>query len=439
MRSNIWQSGFFLLLGVFVFSCSLPKHGLTSKQLDQLIEQSPVFSRYFSGFMLYDPEQSQVIYQKNADKYFVPASNTKLFTYYAGLNLLGDSVPALKYIVRQDSLIFWGTGDPSLLNPDQNSLAAYEFLRNRPEKLYFSPTNFYEQPWGDGWAWNWYNYAFASERSPLPLYGNYVRFRKQPGQAYPAIDPPVFSRYTRMRMNDLQDYPVERAMQENEFNYYLQPETAAFELLVPFKYSAQLTVDLLSDTLHRPVGLIYKALPPRHQTIYSQPADSVYQEMLQQSDNFLAEQIMLMCASAISDSLSVEIAIDYTRQNFLKDSPDEPIWIDGSGLSRYNMFTPRTMVYLLEKIGQKVPRERLFKILPAGGVSGTIRNWYAAEQPYVFAKTGTLYSVIALSGYLKTSSGKTLIFSWFHNNHNTTTDQIKQAMQEVLEAIRQAY
>ncbi len=97
--------------------------------------------------------------------------------------------------------------------------------------------------------------------------------------------------------------------------------------------------------------------------------------MLQVSDNMFAEQIMLMCASQLDvNNAGAEIkqSIEYVKKQFLADLPDEPIWEDGSGLSRYNLFTPRSVVKVLQKIYDKVPsQERLFGLMSIGGKAGT--------------------------------------------------------------------
>src|SRR5690625_1520090 len=117
-----------------------------------LFDTSRVFSSNFTGFALYDPEGDSMLYAQNKDRYFTPASNTKLFTFYAGLKLLPDSIRALEYEVRGDSLIFWGTGDPSFLHPDFGNEKVYGFLKNRSESLFFSDSNFDDKPMGPGWS-----------------------------------------------------------------------------------------------------------------------------------------------------------------------------------------------------------------------------------------------------------------------------------------------
>ena len=131
------------------------------------------------GFVLYDPEKRQVMYDHQGDHYFTPASNTKIFTLYASLQLLGDSIPALRYQQRNDSLIFWGTGNPGFLYENTaREHKVYDFLKTHPQKLFFSPDNFQTEYLGPGWSWDDYNETYQIEKTPFPIYGNLVTVRK---------------------------------------------------------------------------------------------------------------------------------------------------------------------------------------------------------------------------------------------------------------------
>jgi len=169
------------------------------------------------------------------------------------------------------------------------------------------------------------------------------------------------------------------------------------------------------------------------------PVDSLYKVMMQESDNFIAEQLLLMCSQALSDTLQPEIAIRYIKKNFLQDLKDEPRWVDGSGLSRYNLFTPRSVVHLWKKIYERVPRERLFSLLATGGKAGTIKNWYYGKEPYIFGKTGSLSNNHCLSGYLVTKKGKTLIFAFMNNNFTTPVNDIRRNMENILRSVYEKY
>lgn len=160
---------------------------------------------------------------------------------------------------------------------------------------------------------------------------------------------------------------------------------------------------------------------------------------MQDSDNFIAEQILLMSAAMLSDTLKPEIAIDYMTNNFLADSPDKLMWVDGSGLSRFNLFTPRSIVALWEKIGNQIPKDRLFQLLAVGGQSGTLKNSYKADVPYIYGKTGTLSNNHSLSGFILTKKGKTLIFSCMSANYIKPTSEVRKSMEQILLIIRDKY
>jgi D-alanyl-D-alanine carboxypeptidase/D-alanyl-D-alanine-endopeptidase (penicillin-binding protein 4) len=191
--------------------------------------------------------------------------------------------------------------------------------------------------------------------------------------------------------------------------------------------------------LNKIVRLVERPIEKSTRTLYSLPVDSLYKTMMQESDNFIAEQLLLLCSQIISDTLKPEIAIRFVKKTFLNDLKDEPRWVDGSGLSRYNLFTPRSIVQMWERIYDRIPRERLFALLATGGQSGTIKRWYSAEQPYIFGKTGSLSNNHCLSGFLVTKRGKTLVFSFMNNNFTTSVNEIRRNMESILRTIYERY
>jgi D-alanyl-D-alanine carboxypeptidase/D-alanyl-D-alanine-endopeptidase (penicillin-binding protein 4) len=231
-----------------------------------------------------------------------------------------------------------------------------------------------------------------------------------------------------------------REVHSNDFKFHPgKRRSSTTEWDIPFRTDQELIVQLLTDTLKKSVVPIGRKLPRGARTLFSIPSDSLYREMMQDSDNFIAEQLLLMCADVLSDTLQPEITIKYVKKNFLNDLKDEPSWVDGSGLSRYNLFTPRSVVQLWEKIYTMVPQKRLFPLLATGGKYGTIKNWYKADKPYIFGKTGSLSNNHSLSGYLVTKSGKVLIFSMMSNNFVVSTTRVRTNMQEIFKMIYEHY
>lgn len=425
----------------------LPKDKEATKveQLSNIFNNSDTFSKTITGFMLYDPVGDSTIYAENETKYMIPASNTKLFTYYAGLNVLGDRIPALKYVIKGDSLIFWGTGDPTFLHPDFGTDDVYDFLNDFDGDLYFSDSNFNDENLGPGWSWADYNSYYSAEKSPFPIYGNIARVTIEHIEEYHIakengeylINPKVFNKFIGDGvLSEDGRFVLERDRVGNEFDYAFTSDTSRYETDKPFHYSPRLITELLADTLNKAVTfLLNEKFPQDYKTIYSMEADSLYKKMLLPSDNFIAEQIMLMISGLVDDELNSSSGIRYVKDNYMNDLPDEPNWRDGSGLSRYNLFTPRSMVALLHKIDEKVDEEQLFDALPQGGKQGTIRRLYANKDggdPYVFAKTGTLSNNHCLSGFVMTKSGKKLIFSFMNNNYVISTSQVQAQMDEIL-------
>lgn len=429
---------FIVLLCIVLSAC-------TATSIQKSVKNSEVFDQGFIGFALYDPVKKEMIFAQNEDRYFVPASNTKLFTFYTAHKVLGDSVSGLNYIEKEDSLIFWGTGDPSFLHPELENTRVYDFLAASNKPLYYA-SNFYQvTSLGPGWSWDWYKFYYSTERSAFPLYGNVVRFRKEMEDSLLTFSPPYFQKDIHEDSSlDTESYrmALSREKNKNEYSYLIEEyDSLKFTIDIPFMTSDSLMVALLQDTLRREVQLLdYGVVRNQpHLQLLSAPVEGLYKRVLQNSDNFLSEQLLLLSSDKLFDSLSTPAVIDYSKKHFLADLPDEPIWEDGSGLSGKNMFTPRSMIRLLEKIRAEVPEEKLFHYLPAGGQSGTLKNWHKADKPYVFAKSGTLSNSTCLSGYVLTESGKTLLFSFMLNNYAIPASQLKSEMEKVLYQVHKIY
>src|ERR1700743_756437 len=69
------------------------------------------------GICIYDPATAGYLYNFQGDKYFVPASNTKLFSLFAGLKYLGDSLVGIRYRTTDTALLVLPAGDPTFLHP----------------------------------------------------------------------------------------------------------------------------------------------------------------------------------------------------------------------------------------------------------------------------------------------------------------------------------
>lgn len=391
------------------------------------------------GLMVYDPQSRKTLLEFNSDRYFTPASNTKIFTLMSCLQIIGDSIPSLRYVINGDSLIFWGTGDPSFLYSEVfDNNRTYNFLHKHKGPLFFSNSNFHSAQFGPGWAWDDYQYSYSPERSPLPLYGNLMTVTDSINGELKAF-PPYFQNQISLSSARKPERTIERSVGDNKLTFYPGDGSAFFTRQIPFRVDGELIVNLLADTLKKEVKLLNYPIPLSTQNLYSVPSDSLYKVMMQESDNFIAEQLLLVCAGLLSDTLKTEIAIDYVKANFLFDLPDEPQWVDGSGLSRYNLFTPRSIVRLWEKIITLVPQERLFELLAIGGKSGTIKNSYQGDPPYVFGKTGTLSNNHCLSGFLVTKKKKLLIFSFMNSNYTRPGREVRDQMEVVLKELHAKY
>ena len=425
----------FSFLALITLSCvtQKPKTSLIQKWVDT----SELEKDGFVGIKIIDQKTKEVIFAKNEKRYFVPASNTKILSLYAALKNLGDSIPALKYLQKNDSIFVSGTADPTFLHPDLPLSKTYSFLKNSPAKtIVFSDSNFKNEVYGSGWAWDDYNDYYQVELSSFPIYGNIVRFKKTNYKL--SINPPMFSDSLFDGQNSFSE--MKRKINENTFytNTKISQKTD-LEQDIPFKTSTLLLQKLLSDTLNKNVR-IKSFMPSKDfKSQYSLAVDTVYRRMMQVSDNMMAEQLLLLSGGKYSDTISTSLAIKNIQADLLTDIPQKFNWVDGSGLSRYNLVTPEGLVFLLDRMLKEFPKDRLFSLMSIGGQVGTLKNAYKAGVPFVYAKTGSLSGVYNQSGYLITKSGRLLIFSFMNNNFTGSTSKIRIKTSEIIGLLHENY
>ncbi len=461
--------GCLLLIG-FISSCSVSKQ--ISKQADTILLKDTAIRTGHIGISIYEPATNTYWYNYNADKYFMPASNTKLFTLYAGMRYLGDSLVGLRYQSKIGAINIFPTGDPSFLHSDFKNQPVLDFLQSVKKNKNFCFSYNYQlntnpklQPLGNGWAWNDYNEGYMVERNHFPIYGNIIKFafdsliysKNQLRIKWKTV-PKYFASFVDT-INTIQlfdrnvdsstlskkllQFDVQRDLGSNKVRlksnnnnflnqaipFYTDENNVALDIL-----KSEFEIEIANCRIQSRTSTFLTEIYP----IHSQPSDSLFKPMMHRSDNFFAEQTLLMASNEYLGYMSDEKIIDTILKTTLKDIPQKPKWVDGSGLSRYNLFTPRSFVYILNKTKNEFGWERVKNILPTGG-RGTLSSYFKNDSGFIYAKTGTLSNNCALSGYLITKKGKLLIFSVLNNNYGTGATPVRKAVEKFLQNIREKY
>ncbi|HEX6193967.1 MAG TPA: D-alanyl-D-alanine carboxypeptidase/D-alanyl-D-alanine-endopeptidase [Chitinophagaceae bacterium] len=432
-------------------SCSVQKRVGRSATKNVLL--APALQTAHVGISIYEPATNKYWYNYQADKFFVPASNTKIPTCYAAMKYLDDSLPGI--IASRDNasgkLLIAGTGDPTFLHPDFKNQPVLDFLRNENKQIVVTNPEFKTRSLGSGWAWNDYNEYYMAERSALPLYGNIGRWKlgsTSSGKISLTVIPRFFQDSLFYSAADFSSVDSRDTAKKNWRNLDVRrkKESNAYEVTnassifseaeIPFETTSNATIaSMLIDTLKLAVDVDYGRRIMNGTIIRSQPTDSMLKPMMHRSDNFFAEQSLLLVSNKLLGVLSDQQVIDTLLKTDFKDLPQKPRWADGSGLSRYNLFTPQDMVAILNKMQQQFPMARIKEIFATGG-EGTISSYYKTEAGYIYAKTGTLSGVVALSGFLYTKRNRLLLFSVLVNNHQASSTDVRRAVEKFIKGIR---
>lgn len=370
-------------------SCSSSKQWINkaSRELaaDSLLQAAHV------GICIYEPATNKFWLKQQSNQYFIPASNVKLFSLYAALHFLPDSAETFQYLIRDSGIYLKPSADPSFLHPEFADQPAMAFLQSFRRIYIVRSARTQPALYGEGWMIQDITGNNAEPRTAFPIKGNREGFWNEG-------DDKLLSGLDDGRVNATQ----------------LQGYTRV------------------------PVISIDYELTGDWKPFYSRPLDSILVPMMHESDNFLAEQVLLMAAYQRLNRMDDRELIDSLLSSALSPLPQKPRWADASGLSRYNLFTPESTVWLLNDMEQKFGAARMQKLLPTGN-QGTLRNLYISDSGRIFAKTGTLSNNQALSGYLITKKGKRLTFSVMCNHYPGKPAPIRRKIESFLHNLIDKY
>ncbi len=442
---------------------------LLATRLDRIVSD-PALIRAHVGLAVQVAETGEVLYENEAEKRFVPASNTKIVTAAVALDALP---PGFRWTTRivadgpirdgtlQGNLWIIGGGDPVLSRSDVDGWTA--ILRKAGIKkidgdVIGDDRVFEDGQWGDGWMWNDVFGGWATGISGLQLHPNTVRAYLVPG--------PELGDEARMELRGGgPDLPIENRVRtgapgsEVRLDFLpppeggdvrlegwvpLGPDTVPLYLATP--HPTLYMLDYLGDVLQRDgievSGEARRAAanerpsgPTWSTELHSEPLSTVVAKMLKPSDNQIAETVLRTIGREAGDGGSVESGLEVV-QNTLAAWGIEPGAVslaDGSGLSRYNEVTPNAMVRLLRAMWRHPEFGDFEAAMPVAGVDGTLKRRLLGTpgESNVKAKTGSLSSVRALSGYLRDGAGETLVFSLLLNGYDAPGD-VAVALEDLL-------
>ena len=411
---------FFSLLFWFSF---LHAQKRLERQLNRSIAKEAVFQGAQVSVSIFDLEQKKEVVSLQSDKKILPASTIKLVPFLGALQTFGFSLPALHYKKQDGRFYFWSSGYPLLGHPSRANDDVLTFLKKQKDSLFYLPRPMTSPALGSGWAWDDVSYAFSAKKSSFPFHGNLVQISSSPESDRLRFSPPGFEQ--RIPYTQKQEY-YELLVDDQ---IHQLSRTKADTLSLPFTPSDSLFVQLMQDAITTPIYKGYKqeVSLDGYKTLTTTKT-LLYKALLHDSDNLVAESLVLMLCGTSQWELNTQqgLLLLYQQNKTLKPQFQQ---VDGSGLSRYNLASPRGLQETLGTIYEMIGSRDIKTLFPQANSEGTLTP-YAPQHnlEFVYAKSGNLRNNHVLAGYIFTDTKKP--FSFVISVNNYTGD--KKAIQEAV-------
>ncbi len=486
-RQQVWPVFVFLAAGMMLF-CSDALTGQEPAKTVRKLHKKYNISRDQAGVLLYDTRSGEALYAQNHQTPFIPASNMKILTAASAVGVLGrefqfrtefyleeQPTKSRDNGVHPKTLFVRGTGDPNISGRFHggNTLALLEKWAKKLQKAGVTELGdivlddtLYDRNWRHPtWEDEDLPYWYAAPVGAFILNDNcvdlVVRPGKKPGRPTKVeMDPPFssviiqnksrtvakrkkgwikFQRKKGTRNITIRgQFPVNGGARKEPITV-LNPSV---NFGVVLKHKLEEEGVSVNGSIHiREMSASIKRKQPRF--VYRTDLDRSLKVFLKKSQNLYSETVFKRIGAARYGKGTWENGSKGIMQ-FLQAKGLAKRGcrvIDGSGLSRKNLLTPRTIVEVLRWFYRDDFRRRYLRMLPVAGKDGTLEN-RMDRAPYrgnIFAKTGYMSGVISLSGLVaqngldggnEDQSG-TVFFSVLLNGEGITPAQGRKFCDEI--------
>jgi len=439
--------------------------GELGAQVDAIANR-PEFSRSRWGILIQPLSSTATLYSRDAQKYFIPASNVKLLTTAAALQKLGADfrIKTSVYSGENGSLYVVGRGDPSITEAQLQSLAQQLKRRgvDRVNELIGDDSYFQGSAVNPNWEWEDAQAGYGAPINSLIFNQNAIELLLSPQD----LGQPLKVTFAEPKLANqwqIQNNSVTVAQNESEFielgrefdrpairvsgqlKVGAESESAYVAVVNPANNFLQHFQQVLAaegiPVKQALVASVSRNFNQELATVESPPLAELVRETNRESNNLYAEVLLRLLGKVTDkrpqqqeDTDEIGLKELKTALTQLGVNPNSYILADGSGLSRHNLISPEALVQTLRFMANSPAASIYRQSLPIAGESGTLKNRLSSTPNRVIlqAKTGTLSGVSALSGYIEVPDYEPLVFSIIVNQSGLSAASMRSATDEIV-------
>lgn len=437
------------------------------------------------GVYIASLKTKEVLFARNEQKAMTPASNMKVVSTVSAMDFLGadftyTTTLFLDGLLKKSNgefvgnVIIRGAGDPSLSSyfyADPLAILRQWCgvldslgVRSIRGNLVGDDSYFDDDPWGTGWSWDDVPYSYSAQMSALSFNDNSVEVIVKPafsvGQpAEITVNPPtnyvtISGAVRTVPRDSAASVSITRQAYSNIIHVSgtIAADTSdngirKAEIAVdnPTLFTVSLFKKMLEEQGITVRGGMFDAKQWGDKIAYAEmrpvcyhtspPLKDIVRIINTVSHNLCAEQVWRTAAKEFSGKGNADKAADMTKQFGTKNGVafKGAYLADGSGLSRFNLISPKQMADILAAAYNSKNRAAFMRSLAVPGERGTLQNRFKSTlaEKNLKAKTGTLTGVSSLSGYITTRDQEPLVFSLIFNGY-TTPSSVVRAFQDII-------